>query len=71
MARLEGFANQRGHSAGELAIAWLLANPVVSSVIAGATNVEQVVANAKAGDWHPTSDDLAEIDKLLQGGAET
>ena len=49
---------------GELAIAWLLANPTVSSVIAGATKPEQVVANAKAVGWELSDDDLKEIDKI-------
>ena len=48
LVSLEEFAEQRGHSMVELAIAWLLASPQVSSVIAGATNGEQVIANAAA-----------------------
>ena len=64
---LERFAEERGHTIGELAIAWLLANPLVSSVIAGATKPEQVVANARASDWRLSADDMAEIDKFLQG----
>ena len=42
----------------ELAIAWLLANPLVSSVIAGATKPEQVIANAKAADWSLTPEEM-------------
>ncbi|MCH8190973.1 MAG: aldo/keto reductase [Chloroflexi bacterium] len=64
VAALERFAQERDHTVGELAIAWLLANPTVSSVIAGATKPEQVVANAKAVDWELSDDDLKEIDKI-------
>jgi len=34
-------------------------------VIAGATSAEQVKANAAAGDWIPTADDLADLDRLI------
>jgi aryl-alcohol dehydrogenase-like predicted oxidoreductase len=40
----------------------------VSSVIAGATKPEQVRANAAAGRWTPSEDDLAALDSLLASG---
>jgi len=36
----------------------------VSSVIAGATRPEQVAANAAAGGWTLTADELAEVDRI-------
>ena len=66
---LEGFATARGHSMAELAFAWLLANPQVGSVIAGATKPEQVQANARAGDWGLTTEEKEEVDKILAGAA--
>lgn len=66
LERLEGFAQARGHTMGELAIAWLLARPAVSTVIAGATRPEQVTTNAKAGEWHLTPEEMQEVDNLLQ-----
>ena len=63
--RLIAFAEARGHTILELAISWLLAQPIVTSVIAGATRPEQVVANAKASQWQLTAADLAEIDTIL------
>jgi aryl-alcohol dehydrogenase-like predicted oxidoreductase len=65
--RLKVFAMERGHSTLELAIAWLLANPSVGSVIAGAKLPEQVVANVKAADWQLTPEDVQEIDGILNG----
>jgi aryl-alcohol dehydrogenase-like predicted oxidoreductase len=56
--RLEGFAADRGHSLLELAIAALASQPGVASVIAGATSPEQVAANAAAGDWQLTPQEL-------------
>ena len=66
--QLTVFASERGHSTQELAIAWLLANPSVGSVIAGARLPEQVVANVNAADWQLTPEDLHEIDGILNGG---
>ena len=54
-------ASERGHTMGELAIAWLLAHPVVCSVIAGATAPDQLSTNAKATEWSLTAEDLAAI----------
>ena len=61
---LERFAEERERTVGELAIAWLLANPSVSSVIAGATKPEQVAANVKGVDWHLTAEEMKEIDEI-------
>jgi aryl-alcohol dehydrogenase-like predicted oxidoreductase len=67
---LEAFCASRQHSLLELAFSWLLARPVVSSVIAGATKPEQVEANVKATGWKLTPEDLAEIDRLPRGHVE-
>ena len=67
--KLEAFAKQRSHELNELAIAWLLAQPQVSSVISGATKVEQVQANVKAGVWELTPEDLHSIAEILEGKA--
>jgi aryl-alcohol dehydrogenase-like predicted oxidoreductase len=61
---LKDFAAQRGHSVGELAIAWLLAQERVSSVIAGATKIEQVSENVKASEWKLTADELTQIEEI-------
>jgi len=61
---LAEFAKRRGHTLLELAHAWLLAQPGVASVIAGATSVEQVQANVAAVTWQLTADDLGAIDRL-------
>lgn len=62
---LEKFAQEREHTLLELAFAWLLANPCVCSVIAGATKPEQITANAKASGWQLSDDEMAEIDGIL------
>ena len=45
--RLSKVAEEAGISLVELALSWLAAKPIVSSVIAGATRPEQVEANAR------------------------
>ncbi|MEE8362645.1 MAG: aldo/keto reductase, partial [Dehalococcoidia bacterium] len=64
---LEAFTAERGHSMVDLALAWLLAHPEVSSVIAGATRAEQVAQNAAACEWELTTEDMAELDAILPG----
>lgn len=63
--RLEAWALERGHTLLELAFAWLLAHRVVASVIAGATSPAQVAANAAAGEWELTADEVDEVRVLL------
>jgi aryl-alcohol dehydrogenase-like predicted oxidoreductase len=58
---LEAFAAERGHTLLELAIAGLIAQPGVASVIAGAMNPEQVAGNAAAGAWELSEDDRAAL----------
>ena len=64
LEKLSGWAEERGHDMLELAFAWLLGHPVVSSVIAGATKPEQVAANAATAGWRLTPDEVAEVTKL-------
>ena len=62
---LIAFAEARGHSILELAFSWLLARPIVASVIAGATRPEQVHTNAAAATWHLTASELAAINGIV------
>jgi aryl-alcohol dehydrogenase-like predicted oxidoreductase len=62
--KLAPWAEARGHTLLELAFAWLLGHEVVSSVIAGATSAEQVKANAAAGDWRLTPEEVGEVSAL-------
>jgi aryl-alcohol dehydrogenase-like predicted oxidoreductase len=62
---LIAWGEEQGVSILEIAIGGLAAQPGCASVIAGATSAEQVRANAAAGQWRPTEDQLAAIDKLV------
>lgn len=61
---LRQWAERHGRSLLELAISWLLAQPIVASVIAGASAPEQVRANAAAGAWKLTGAELGEIEAI-------
>ena len=61
---LSAFAQARGHTILELAFAWLLSRPYLTSVIAGATRPEQIEQNAKAAAWKLTPAEVAEVDRL-------
>jgi aryl-alcohol dehydrogenase-like predicted oxidoreductase len=62
---LQGYADERAVALTDVAIGALLANPVVSSVIAGATKPEQVRANAAAARWSPSGEDLTALRRVL------
>ena len=59
------FAADRGISMIDVAIGALLARTPVSTVIAGATKPEQVLANVAAARWAPSDSDLTELEELL------
>jgi aryl-alcohol dehydrogenase-like predicted oxidoreductase len=65
--RLQSVADDLGVSIAKLSIAWCLKNPYVSTVITGASRVEQVHENMKALDVLPllTPDVMARIDQIF------
>jgi aryl-alcohol dehydrogenase-like predicted oxidoreductase len=69
LENLQAFAKARGHTLLDLAIAWLAAQPVVASIIAGATRAEQLDDNVRGVDWVLSPQDLIEIDRLSGRGA--
>ncbi len=69
MEILEKFCAERGKGLLDLAFGWLLAQPVVSSVIAGATSGEQLERNVLASDWVLNGDDMAAVEAMLSPSA--
>ena len=65
---LEPIAQELGCTLSQLAIAWCLKNPYVSSVITGASRVEQVHENMKASEVAPriTPEILERIDQIFE-----
>ena len=66
LTKLTTFAQERNHTINELAHSWLLAQPLVSSVISGATKVAHVQSNAAAGDWELSSAEIAALNEILE-----
>ncbi len=62
---LARFAQERGHTLLQLAFGWLLAQPPVASVIAGATSPEQVRSNVAAGRWQMDAEELNALGAVL------
>ena len=64
---LAAWGGSHGVSLLTIAIGGLAAQRGCVSVIAGAMSPEQVKANAEAGDWIPSPEELAEIDAITLG----
>ncbi|MFF1877714.1 aldo/keto reductase [Leifsonia sp. NPDC058230] len=64
--KYQAFCDERGVTMLEATFAWLLAQPGLTSVIAGATKPEQIVQNtAAATAWRATPEDIAVITALF------
>jgi aryl-alcohol dehydrogenase-like predicted oxidoreductase len=62
---LQRLAARHNKNVAELAIAWTLRRPEVTSAIVGARRPDQIEQTVSAGDWKLGPEDLAEIDGLL------
>ena len=62
---IERFALERGVTLVQVALGWLLAQEAVPAVAPGATNPQQVAANALAAEWIPNGEDLTAVRSLL------
>jgi aryl-alcohol dehydrogenase-like predicted oxidoreductase len=63
--KMSAWAEAHDRTMAELAIAWLLAQPQVCSVISGLTRLEHLQQNAKAADWQLTAEEVGEINAVL------
>ncbi len=62
---LQHWATARDKSLVDLAFAWLLADPIVGTVIAGASSPEQIAQNARASEWQLSQDERTEVTAIL------
>lgn len=62
---LRKLAAQVGRPVSQLAIAWVLANPAVTSALVGARRPSQIEASAPAADWQLDEATLAAVEALL------
>jgi voltage-dependent potassium channel beta subunit len=63
--RLEAIAGRLGCTMAQLALAWVLRRPELSSAIIGATRVEQITENAAAADVELSEEVLSQIEEAL------
>lgn len=64
--RYQAWCDERNVTMLEATFAWLLAQPGLTSVIAGASKPEQIIQNAAAGTaWQPSADEVAYISNLF------
>ncbi len=63
--KLRPIAERVGRPVGQLAVAWVLRRPEVTSAIVGARRPSQIEEMAGAADWTLSAEEIAEIDKLL------
>ncbi|HEY7175984.1 MAG TPA: aldo/keto reductase, partial [Micromonosporaceae bacterium] len=70
VARLKPLADQAGLTMPQLAVAWVLQNPNVSSAIVGATRPEQLRDNVKAAGVKLDADLMKAIDEVVDPIAE-
>lgn len=64
--KLRPIAERYNKSVGNLAVAWVLKNPAVTSAIVGARNVRQTLENIGAGEDFLSDDDYTKINEIIQ-----
>ena len=73
IARVRAVCDELGEPMGNVALAWLLAQPGVTAVLSGARNADQATRNARAGDldlgpeWVARLDDATDVVKARLG----
>jgi aryl-alcohol dehydrogenase-like predicted oxidoreductase len=61
---LDAVANEAGKTVPQVALAWLLTRPTVSSVIVGARDLPQLEQNLGAAGWTLTADQIERLDRV-------
>ena len=62
---LTGIAQESGHTAAHLAIAWTLRKPEVTAAIVGARSTAQIEQTSLAGEWQLSEAEIEAVEKLL------
>ena len=66
---LRKFAEERGHTVVQLAVAWTLANPAVDVAIVGARRSDHIEGTAPAAEFDLSEEDLRELENIMQDAA--
>ncbi len=65
ISALQDWAMSHGKTLLDLAFAWLLADPIVGTVIAGASSPKQIEQNARASEWQLSPHEREEVTAIL------
>ena len=68
---LTAIAKKSGHTAAQMAIAWNLRRPEVTSAITGPRVPSEIDDTSKAADWQLTKEDITAVEALLAKRLET
>jgi aryl-alcohol dehydrogenase-like predicted oxidoreductase len=63
----EGFCRELGEQPADVALAWLLHNPVVTAPIIGPRTLEQLTGSLRAVELQLSGDTLARLDQIWPG----
>lgn len=66
LQELADIAHSKGATLSQLALAWALSHPEITSCIVGASNVEQIEENAAASDVVISEEEFLQIESILQ-----
>jgi aryl-alcohol dehydrogenase-like predicted oxidoreductase len=69
LKRLGDLATSKGIQLSQLALAWMLTHPEMTSCIVGATRPEQVGENAAASDVELSAEDRSQIEAIMKEGS--
>ena len=64
--KLKAFADEIGRPMNEMALNWLRQKEEVTSIIGGASTMEQLEKNLRCTQWDLTAEELQEIEKILE-----
>jgi aryl-alcohol dehydrogenase-like predicted oxidoreductase len=67
LSQYEEFCEQMGEIPANVALAWLLANPVVTAPIVGPRKMEQLTESLRAVEIKFTQDQLKKLDEIWPG----
>ena len=66
LAELLSLSEQAGHTTAQIALRWVLEQPVIASAIVGARTVKQLEENLGATGWHLEGEILERLNKVSQ-----
>ncbi len=67
LEKYEGLCRELGHPPGEVALAWLLHNPVVTAPIIGPRTIEQLESAVRAASIQLDAETLQKLDEIFPG----